>query len=112
REAVREVVRDELRAFGEKLPTPLAQPNAGPSTTAPEFVTIKHAARLVEVHPATIRSWIREGSLGRHWAGSSPRVKLAELYAYLGRESGQHVDDDLDDRATAILGGPRRRREP
>src|SRR5690242_6325264 len=87
RELVRDVVREELR---EAILTIHAesQLRAAAPLDLPggeEFVTVKRAGEIASVDEATVRKWLRSGALRRYVAGSSPRVRLSELHAYLSR---------------------------
>lgn len=90
REAVRDVVREEIQLLMRRM-GPTAQPSTAPAS---EFLSIADAAELVHVHPATLRGWINEGRLKGHRAGRHHRVKRSELEAFLA--SMEHCDEDFD----------------
>ena len=94
-DAVRELVRQEVRAALEAEPRDYSVVNS-----SAEYLTIADAARLASVHPATVREWLREGRLRRHMAGRRPRVKAAELRALLEAKGAEPVS--LAARANAI----------
>jgi excisionase family DNA binding protein len=48
-------------------------------TEASEYLSVARAAEIAEVHPDTIRGFIREGRLKRYKAGREWRVKRADL---------------------------------
>lgn len=83
RDLMREVIREEL---GQR----------------DGYVTIREAAQVARVHPATIRDWIREGHLPRHAAGRRPRVLLSELRALLANPPGSKPKADLVAKVLAI----------
>ena len=66
---VRDVIRDEVETL--RLPT---------------YLSTKKAGAIAGVRAATIRSWIRDGSLPAYWAGQDLRVRLCDLEAYLDRK--------------------------
>lgn len=108
RELVRDVVREELRSL---LEHPVVQPGEEERqpTGTDEYCSLKRAAELADVHPATIRTWIREGHLIGYRAGTSLRIKRRELDAYLARGIRQPSPPvDLDERAADILARSRR----
>ena len=69
-EAVRKVIREEIAAGAAQRG---------------EYVSVAEAARQVEVSPATIREWMRDGRLRRYHAGRELRVRTLELQALLTR---------------------------
>ena len=111
RAAVREVVREEVRAALDRhqhtTPAPAAEAHDDDV-----YVTVQRAAKIADVHPSTVRTFLREGALTRYAAGDSPRVKLSELHAYLARKAGNDQRIDLDKLATEILDRARRRKQP
>jgi excisionase family DNA binding protein len=90
REAVRDVVREEIETVLRRM----GHSHSQPATPASEYLSIADAAELVHVHPATLRSWINEGRLRGHRAGRHHRVKRSELEAFLA--SLEHTDEDFD----------------
>jgi excisionase family DNA binding protein len=67
RDAVREVIREELRRAPGR----------------DEYLDVAAAAALAKVHPQTIRAWIADGRLTRYQAGRELRVLRAEIDAVL-----------------------------
>ena len=49
------------------------------------YLSTTHAAKYADVHPQTIRQWVRCGYLNEYRAGKHLRIKVAELDEYLGR---------------------------
>jgi excisionase family DNA binding protein len=65
-EDIREIVRDELRSAQQALLQAIADSARQPSTaiTNPdEQLTVEQAAEAMNVIPATVRMWIRQGNL-------------------------------------------------
>lgn len=94
REAVRSVVREELRAFSASVPL---DPGGG-------FQDYEQAAAVARVKPATIGAWVRRGLLKRHGTKAVPLVKTSELLKFL--ESGPSRADrpqSPEERARALL---------
>jgi excisionase family DNA binding protein len=46
---------------------------------APEYLTLKEAARLCRRAPRTLREWRRDGLLKTHRIGRAKLIKLTEL---------------------------------
>lgn len=71
-ETLRAIVRDELqKALAER------EPSNG------DLISTTEAARLADVATATIRRWIKLGSLTKHHAGRVFKVSRAELESLL-----------------------------
>jgi excisionase family DNA binding protein len=65
------------------------------TTITPEtqtlLLTVNHAAKLLSVHPTTIRRWIRELKLPRVLLpGGSVRVRAADITAIADRREVSH----------------------
>lgn len=73
--ALRHIVRDEVRKVLEEERQRSAPAPAIPS----EFLTVRAAAGIAGVHPATLRTWIHDGRLPTHRAGRHLRVLRGEL---------------------------------
>lgn len=83
---IRDVVRDEVR-----------------SSAVPTYLSTKAAAQVADVHPATIRVWVKRGDLREYWAGNDLRIRLSDLEAYLARKNPENVID-LDARVREMMG--------
>ncbi len=109
RALIRDVVREELRAHATRR----SGADAPPTSTATgdvAYVSTRRAAQIADVHPATIRDWVRRGLLQEHRAGRGLRVRCAELHALMDRfKKGTGEVVDLDARADEILSKSRRR---
>lgn len=95
-DVVREVVREELKsAFSERAATaPPAEPG---------YITVRKAAELACVHPATVRGWIHEGKLPSYRAGRLPRLKVSDFDAFLRTASQPREEIDIEEQARRIL---------
>src|SRR5262249_59048618 len=80
RAMIREAVREEVGALLYRAPANDAQ-----TKQAGEYLSVAEAARLVGVHTATIRGWIKSGELPGHHAGRHHRVRRGELERFLAR---------------------------
>jgi excisionase family DNA binding protein len=78
---------------------------ASPDAT---YLTVAQAAQLANVAEATIRAWLKRGSLPQHRAGRVFRVKRAELEAFLKGRPDQDRPPDPDEQAAKILARRRR----
>ncbi|MCA9679733.1 MAG: helix-turn-helix domain-containing protein [Myxococcales bacterium] len=95
---LRGVVRDELRAaLNDQRGAPLRQLAAGDA-----YLSITKAARLADVAPGTIRTWIRRGRLPAKRAGRVFRIGRADLEAFLTRCAGREPDATVVKRAREI----------
>ena len=74
----------------------------------PDRLSTDRAAALMDVHPSTIRTWVREGRLTRYGTDRLLRVSRAELLALQPGEAAAEVVD-LDARAREIASRHRRR---
>lgn len=89
-EALRELVRDEVRSvvrdelLGLRAPVP-----ALPS----DLLTVGAVADRCGVQPATVRVWIREKQLNAVRIGQQFRIRSSDLDAFL--EARAPVDDDV-----------------
>jgi excisionase family DNA binding protein len=88
-------LREELRALREQL---------GGRSSAGEYLTVRAAAEVAQVHPDTVRGWVASGRLPRHHAGRELRIRRDELRSLL--DAGQDALAGLptaEDRAARIL---------
>lgn len=67
------------------------------------YMSVARAAEVAEVAPATIRTWISEGRLGRFRAGRELRVKRSELDHLLSAGWSEEPDEDTETLALRIL---------
>lgn len=108
-ELIRGVVREEIRLALREVE--VRKPSRTSEETI-EFVTVKRAAKIASVHPATVRSWLSDGKLKPYRAGRVFRVKIADLEAFLARDHDKSSPIDIEKRATEILAGVGRRKKP
>lgn len=54
--------------------------------TARQYISPKEAAALLGVHPQTIRRFIREGALTRHYLGRLVRLDRLEVLSLIRRD--------------------------
>jgi excisionase family DNA binding protein len=73
----------------------------GPSSG--EYLPVATAARIAAVAPATIRTWIGDGRLGRYRAGRELRVRRAELERLLRTVPTAANDTTPEDEADRFL---------
>ena len=88
-DTLRTLIREELRAFKQDLLTHLQA--SQPPTQTREYLTTEEAAELARVTPATIRDWVKSGTLHERRAGQKLLIKTAELHAHL---AGDLVPDE------------------
>lgn len=105
-DTIREVVRAEVRsALREVFP----DRGSAPSPTSDDgYLSIARAAELAEVHPDTVRGWMKEGRLARHQAGRELRVRRSDLHAFLAAAPAAPGQPTPEAEATGILSKRRR----
>ena len=106
RDVIASVVRAEVRA-ALKEEREHAVPSSPPLGST-EYVSVREAAKVADVHEATIRSWLRQGRLPQHRAGRHYRIKAVELRALLDGPSGAatpavQTGDAVEARAKRVL---------
>ena len=103
---VRSVVREELAAA---LP-PLGGAPYGARAPS-EYLTVARAAEIADVHPCTIREWIKAGSLRAYRCGQRTyRVLRSDLDARLTIETSDPTSEELRERVDEILAKRRSKR--
>ncbi len=75
RRLMREAVREELVSF--------AATAGEPRNASETYLSVAKAARVADVAPGTIRSWIRQGRLTCKRAGRVLRVSHSELERFM-----------------------------
>lgn len=96
-DAIRTIVREELRPLREALATLKAPAHVS------ELMTTGEAAELARRAPETIRAWVRTGKLKRYGANGRLLVRRDELLELLQSESGRVTDDELEAMAGQLL---------
>jgi excisionase family DNA binding protein len=92
---VRAAVRQELA----ESRTATAMPNQ-PS----EYLTIARAAEVADVHPCTIREWIKGGTLKAYRCGTRGyRILRNDLDAHLTLETADPTTEEISGRVDAIF---------
>ncbi len=91
REALREVVREELGRVGQR-------------TDGPEYLSKKAAAKMLGVSTDTITAWAKRG-LRMYGEGRTKRYRVAELRAWMeGLGDKTSGTMSLDEHAARLLG--------
>lgn len=94
-QALRHVVLDAMR-------TALAE-QRGVTVDEDGYLSIAKAARLADVHPDTLRAWIKEGRLPEHRAGRELRVRRSELHRLLAGSAQTVSRPSPEEEAATIL---------
>ncbi len=102
RDEMRIVVREELRSALDEIRT------SAPAATADEFLSVKKAAALAGVCPSTVRGWLRQEHLKRYGTARLPRIRRAELVAFLAHPRSPEAPASIHEQAEAILSRLRR----
>ncbi len=99
-EEIRAIVREEVRAA---LREALADVGRALTPVPAEdgYLSVEKAAELAEVHPDTIRGWVKAGRLPRHHAGRELRVRRSELHAFLSAAPNERATPEVE--AAGIL---------
>jgi excisionase family DNA binding protein len=53
--------------------------------------TVEQAAKILQVHPKTVREWLRTKKLRGVLAGRFWRIKESDLQAFLREPNGEHA---------------------
>jgi excisionase family DNA binding protein len=94
---VRSAVRQELTLLVSSAAT------VAPGETT-EYLTIARAAKIADVHPCTIREWIKSGGLTAYRCGSRGyRIRRADLDTHLTITSAEPTREEINDRVATIL---------
>ena len=97
---LRSVVREEIRAALAE-----AQPS---SIEKGAYLSVAKAARFAEVHPDTIRAWIKAGQLRGHRAGRELRIRREDLDHFMAGEGFGPNRPTPDEVAATILSRSRK----
>jgi len=96
---VREAVRAEVgRLLDERAPT----------AEGKGLISVKAAAQYADVHPATVRDWIKDGRLQAQNAGRHLKVLFADLERFLSGKKPDGGESRAEDIADAILARKRK----
>jgi excisionase family DNA binding protein len=99
----RRLVRQEVRAaVNEVLGPVLEQVRTGAAANV-AYLSVERAAGVAEVHPDTIRAWVKAGRLPEHRAGRELRIRRDELHRFLDRVADGDVRPTVEDEAAMIL---------
>jgi excisionase family DNA binding protein len=99
---IRRIVREEIRAA-------LAQERNDAASTindnAPssQYLTIAAAADIAEVHPCTIREWIKDGSMKAFKLGRTYRLRRSDLDARLTADVADPTAEQIRNRVDQIM---------
>jgi excisionase family DNA binding protein len=112
---VAEVIREEVRAaVREAVPRLAPAPQLRP-VDPNELLRVEDVAALVKVTKATVRGWVRSGSLPATLLGAGKRreyrISRASLQAFLAPGSDHSAPVDLDAEADKIVSLDRARRK-
>ena len=102
--AIRAVIGEEVsRVLREELPGLLAQLLAT-MARSDCYLSVAKAAEVADVHPDTIRGWVKAGHLAGHRAGRELRIRLDELRRFLdGGGGGPKNRQTPEEEANEIL---------
>jgi excisionase family DNA binding protein len=101
--AIRAVIGEEVsRVLREELPGLLAQLLAT-MARSDCYLSVAKAAEVADVHPDTIRGWVKAGHLAGHRAGRELRIRLDELRRFLESGGGPKNRQTPEEEANEIL---------
>jgi|GEM_PF-5771416 len=123
RDLVREIVRDEIRPLREELRFTIdtsAKRHPANELVAAAFLTVEEVAEMMKVTEATVRTWIKSGSLtasrpsAGEKAGRVYRVSRSDLKAFVagGRSAIACGQVDIKAEAANIVTLATHRRKP
>jgi excisionase family DNA binding protein len=105
--AIRSVVRDaiasEMRnafAGGTRSRGSIDAPDEG-------FISIDRAAKIADIHPATIRAWVRSGRLAAGKAGRHYKVRRTDVIKFIESPQAIEIEGDNRERIAAIIASDR-----
>ncbi len=101
REVLRAIVREEIRAALADVQRAGAEQDA--------YLCVRKAAAFVDVHPDTIRVWIKAGRLSGYRAGRELRVLRSELRHFLAVGDSPVHRESPEEEAERILARRRSR---
>ena len=102
-----ETIRDAVRAEVGKLLTELRRLMAE-RIAEDRYLSVRAAADHCEVHPDTIRSWIKAGQLAEHHAGRELRVRLSDHERFMTIGTRRNSRPSVEEEAENILSRSRR----
>ena len=70
-----------------------------------EFLTVEELATMVDMHPRTIRRYLRSGQLKASKLGGEWRIRKEDVQAFMGSEVAQTMRTEALDDVTAFLQG-------
>jgi excisionase family DNA binding protein len=96
REEIRAAMRDELRAL---------LPELRDSSAPDEFLSVREAAQLARVSPATVRAWLRRAELKRFGTVRLPRIRRADLIRFMASQAPRETEQPrtIEEQAESIL---------
>lgn len=104
-EGLRALVRDEVR-FVVREELQLVLEERGSLRNGTElYLSVAKAARVADVAPGTVRTWIRSGRIESRHAGRVLRVSRAELERFLAQEPSDATKKAIRRRADQITAG-------
>jgi excisionase family DNA binding protein len=104
RELLREILREELpAALRAVIPTLVDNPPETGSTEPDTYLSIEDAARILAVHPTTVRRLIRRGDLRSYGTGRLGRVRRRHLDELMERANRPKLVVDTGEKARAML---------
>ncbi len=109
-EAMRAMLRDEVRTVvREELRSALDEIRTSAPGTSEEFLSVKKAAALAGVCPATVRGWLRQGHLKQYGTARLPRIRRAEFVTFLAHPPRFETQPaSIEAQAEALLSRRRR----
>jgi excisionase family DNA binding protein len=99
----RGLVKQEVRAAVHEALGPVLEHVKGGVPGDVVYLSVEKAAATAEVHPDTIRAWVKAGRLPEHRAGRELRIRRDELHRFLDRVGDGDVRPTAEDEAALIL---------
>jgi excisionase family DNA binding protein len=102
-DTVRTLIREEVqRVLREELPAAIAELRPA-SDAGEQYLSVDKAAAIADVHPDTVRTWVKSGRLPEHRAGRELRILRSDLRRFLASVSANGHRASAEQEAVAIL---------
>src|SRR5260370_23890966 len=103
-ETLRAIVREELKNVLRTDLLPQLGDGRCANSEEDRYLSLQKAGEFIDIHPDTIRKWIKEGRLHSYRAGRELRVLRSELCRFLEAADSVEQRGTAEEEAATILG--------